>query len=367
MPQEPSLFEGTIKENISRFARPRNADEAKAIDEAVVAAAKEAGVHEMILQLPQGYDTPLGPDGRGPVRRPGAAHRACPRALWRAGACWCSTSPTPSSTRPARPRWSRRSPRRAQARRDGDRHRASQGVLDAADRLLVLEEGRPEDDRPGGRGRRAADRPRRAAENAGMSDALVLAPMPETDAGDPHREIRIGLRIVDRSSSSSSSAGRRSCRSMPGSMPPGTIAVSGNRQSVQHRDGGVVTAIHVREGQHVRAGEVLIELSAPELTRGRAGADQRLSDPARAARAADGGTRRRSATSPRRPNSPRSPPRTASSRSRRWRFSARRCRPALGVDFRPAIGARPARRPARRSSRAAMSQQRESLIRQQQR
>ena len=37
----------------------------------------------------------------------------------------------------------------------------------------------------------------------------------------------------------------------------GTIAVAGNRQSVQHRDGGVVTAIHVREGQHVRAGEVL--------------------------------------------------------------------------------------------------------------
>ena len=46
---------------------------------------------------------------------------------------------------------------------------------------------------------------------------------------------------------------------------PGTIAVSGNRQTVQHKDGGVVTAIHVREGQHVEAGEVLIELSAPEV------------------------------------------------------------------------------------------------------
>ena len=45
----------------------------------------------------------------------------------------------------------------------------------------------------------------------------------------------------------------------------GAIAVAGNRQTVQHRDGGVVTAIHVREGQHVRAGDVLIELSAPEL------------------------------------------------------------------------------------------------------
>ena len=33
-----------------------------------------------------------------------------------------------------------------------------------------------------------------------------------------------------------------------GARAPGVIAVSGNRQSVQHREGGVVTAIHVREG-----------------------------------------------------------------------------------------------------------------------
>ena len=45
---------------------------------------------------------------------------------------------------------------------------------------------------------------------------------------------------------------------------PGVITVLGNRQSVQHPTGGVVTAIHVREGQDVRQGDVLIELSAPE-------------------------------------------------------------------------------------------------------
>jgi multidrug efflux pump subunit AcrA (membrane-fusion protein) len=45
---------------------------------------------------------------------------------------------------------------------------------------------------------------------------------------------------------------------------PGIISVLGNRQSVQHPTGGVVTAIHVREGQDVRAGQVLIELSAPD-------------------------------------------------------------------------------------------------------
>lgn len=45
----------------------------------------------------------------------------------------------------------------------------------------------------------------------------------------------------------------------------GAIAVSGNRQAVQHRDGGVVTALHVREGQRVEAGQVLVEMAAPEL------------------------------------------------------------------------------------------------------
>jgi ATP-binding cassette subfamily C protein len=61
LPQEPSLFEGTIKENISRFDNEANGR----VDEQVVAAAQSAGVHELILRLPQGYDTRLGPLGSG--------------------------------------------------------------------------------------------------------------------------------------------------------------------------------------------------------------------------------------------------------------------------------------------------------------
>ena len=60
LPQEGTLFEGTVKENISRFDRIR-----PSIDEDVVAAAKQAGVHELILKLPHGYDTRLGPLGHG--------------------------------------------------------------------------------------------------------------------------------------------------------------------------------------------------------------------------------------------------------------------------------------------------------------
>jgi ATP-binding cassette subfamily C protein len=64
MPQEASLFAGTVKENIARF-RNHLDDDLRVIDDAVIAAAKTARAHEMILRLPYGYDTPLGLGGRG--------------------------------------------------------------------------------------------------------------------------------------------------------------------------------------------------------------------------------------------------------------------------------------------------------------
>jgi ABC-type protease/lipase transport system fused ATPase/permease subunit len=62
LPQEPSLFEGTIKQNISRFSDTANGQD---LDALAVEAAKAAGVHELILRLPKAYDTLLGPLGNG--------------------------------------------------------------------------------------------------------------------------------------------------------------------------------------------------------------------------------------------------------------------------------------------------------------
>jgi ATP-binding cassette subfamily C exporter for protease/lipase len=57
LPQDIELFGGTVSENIARFGE---------IDsEKVVIATKRAGIHEMILHLPQGYDTLLGDEGAG--------------------------------------------------------------------------------------------------------------------------------------------------------------------------------------------------------------------------------------------------------------------------------------------------------------
>jgi PrtD family type I secretion system ABC transporter len=142
MPQESSLFEGTIKENIARFQKGANADESKRIDEAVISAATDAGIHELILQLPKGYDTELGLMGFG--LSAGQAQRvALARALYGEPQLIVLDEPNAFLDQSGEVALVATI---AKARARGATviviaHR--RGVLSTVDRLLVLEEGRP--------------------------------------------------------------------------------------------------------------------------------------------------------------------------------------------------------------------------------
>jgi ATP-binding cassette subfamily C protein len=75
LPQDVELLSGTVAENIARF-------EPNPDNEAVIAAAKAVGVHDLIVRLPAGYDTPIGEQGS--ALSAGQAQRvALARAVYR--------------------------------------------------------------------------------------------------------------------------------------------------------------------------------------------------------------------------------------------------------------------------------------------
>lgn len=78
LPQTVELLEGTLAENIARFGEVDR--------EQVEAAARAVGLHEFILSQPQGYDSPVGPDGAmlsgGQRQRVGLARSLYGNPVW---------------------------------------------------------------------------------------------------------------------------------------------------------------------------------------------------------------------------------------------------------------------------------------------
>jgi HlyD family type I secretion membrane fusion protein len=92
----------------------------------------------------------------------------------------------------------------------------------------------------------------------------TASPTPDSLSDDPRSELRWGT-IVAGAFFVLFLGWAAITRLDAGAYAQGVIAVSGNRQSVQHREGGLVSAIHVTEGQTVAKGQMLVEIAAGDL------------------------------------------------------------------------------------------------------
>ena len=95
-------------------------------------------------------------------------------------------------------------------------------------------------------------------------DARALAGPADQLADDPGRDIRSGL-VVAAIFFVIFLGWAAFARLDAAAMAPGRLAVSGQRQTVQHREGGVISQILVREGARVEKGEVLIRLAGTDV------------------------------------------------------------------------------------------------------
>ena len=256
LPQDVELFAGTVAQNICRF-------DPEAKSEAIIAAAKEAGVHEMIIKMREGYDTQIGEQGT--ALSAGQAQRvALARALY--GNPFLIVLDEPNSnldsegdealTRAVR----------------GARERGAIVVvvahrpigIEAVDQLLVLE-GRPHAGvraegnraRPGAAARRAADADQDRV-RSGSREKIMTA-----ELKGAHRSIRghliFGLTLI--LVLAGGFGGWASTAQISGALiAPGSVVVDSNVKKVQHPTGGVVGEVRVRDGDIVKAGDIVVRL-----------------------------------------------------------------------------------------------------------
>jgi ATP-binding cassette subfamily C exporter for protease/lipase len=133
LPQDIELFDGTVAENIARFGEVDS--------ERVIAAARHAGLHEMILRFPKGYDTPMGEAG-GALSGGQRQRIALARAVYGHPALVVLDEPNANLDEAGELALSRTVQQLKSAGSTVVLVSHRQGAIALADRLLILNEGR---------------------------------------------------------------------------------------------------------------------------------------------------------------------------------------------------------------------------------
>ena len=235
LPQDVELFAGTVRaEHLPLRSR--------ADPKPIIAAAKEAGVHEMIIKMREGYDTQIGEQGT--ALSAGQAQRvALARALY--GDPFLIVLDEPNSNLDTEGDEALTRAVRAARERGAIvvvvAHRPI--GIEAVDQLLVLQ-GRPHAGlRPQGNGARAGAAARRAAVAASRS--YPTAELPNHDRQDSASAQRVDPTASDRRAAvvvclrAASAAGPRRAEISGALIAPGSIVVELNVKKVQHPTGGV--------------------------------------------------------------------------------------------------------------------------------